>query len=72
MPYHVKTPKSLGTGDVYWKENNTWTDVYADRKQYSTKSAANAVKNTIETRVIGGKTMTYTPSWFANATVVTE
>tara|TARA_Y100001938_G_scaffold130343_1_gene186217 strand:+ start:181 stop:399 length:219 start_codon:yes stop_codon:yes gene_type:complete len=72
MPYHVKTPKSLGTGDVYWKENNTWTDVYADRKQYSTKSAANAVKNTTETRVIGGKTMTYQPKWFADATVVTE
>jgi len=72
MPYHVKTPKSLGTGDVYWKENNTWTDVYADRKQYSTKSAADAVKATTVTRVIGGKTMTYAPAWFANSTVVTE
>ena len=72
MPYHVKTPKALGTGDVYWKENNTWTDVYADRKQYSTKSAADAVKATTVTRVIGGKTMTYAPKWFANSTVVTE
>ncbi len=72
MPYHVKTPKALGTGDVYWKENNTWTDVYADRKQYSTKSAANAQKATTETNVIGGKTITYTPEWWANATVVTE
>ena len=72
MPYHVKTPKSLGTGDVYWKENNTWTDVYADRKQYSTKSAADAVKATTVTRVIGGKTMTYAPKWFADSTVVTE
>ena len=72
MPYHVKTPKAIGTGDVYWKENNTWTDVYADRKQYSTKSAADAVKATTVTRVIGGKTMTYAPAWFANSTVVTE
>ena len=72
MPYHVKTPKSIGTGDVYWKENNTWTDVYADRKQYSTKSAADAVKATTETRVIGGKTMNYQPKWFADSTVVTE
>ena len=72
MPYHVKTPKALGTGDVYWKENNTWTDVYADRKQYSTKSAADAVKATTVTRVIGGKTMTYAPKWFADSTVVTE
>ena len=72
MPYHVKTPKALGTGDVYWKENNTWTETYADRKQYSTKSAADAVKATTVTRVIGGKTMTYAPKWFADATVVTE
>ena len=72
MPYHVKTPKAIGTGDVYWKENNTWTDVYADRKQYSTKSAADAVKATTETRVIGGRTMTYQPKWFDDSTVVTE
>ena len=72
MPYHVKTPKALGTGDVYWKENNTWTDVYADRKQYASISDANAVKATTETRVIGGKTMTYQPKWFADSTVVTE
>ena len=70
--YHIKTPKALGTGDVYWKENNTWTETYADRKQYSTKSAADAVKATTVTRVIGGKTMTYQPKWWADATVVTE
>ena len=72
MPYHVKTPGKLEVGDVYWKGNNTWTNVYADRKQFSTKSAADAVKATTETNVIGGKTITYTPEWWANATVVTE
>ena len=72
MPYHVKTPKALGTGDVYWKGNNTWTDVYADRTQFANISAANAVKATTETNVIGGKTITYTPEWWENATVVTE
>ena len=72
MPYHVKTPKSLGTGDVYWKGNNTWTEVYADRTQFANISDANAIKNTTETRVIGGKTMTYQPKWFADSTVVTE
>jgi len=72
MPYHVKTPKSLGNGDVYWKGNNTWTDVYADRTQFANISGANAVKNTTETNVIGGKTITYQPKWFANSTVVTE
>jgi len=68
MPYHVKTPGQLGVGDVYWKENNSWTNTYADRKQYSTKSAADAVKATTVT--ING--ITYQPAWFKNATVVTE
>ncbi len=72
MPYHIKTPSKVNSGDVYWKGDNTWTNVYADRKQYSTKSAANAQKATTETNVIGGKTITYTPEWWANATVVTE
>ena len=68
MPYHVKTPKALGTGDVYWKENNTWTETYADRKQYANISNANAVKATTVT--VNG--ITYAPKWFANSTVVTE
>ena len=68
MPYHIKTPSKVNSGDVYWKENNTWTNVYADRKQYSTKSAADAVKATTQTK----NGVTYTPKWWANATVVTE
>tara|TARA_B100000902_G_scaffold230222_1_gene218430 strand:+ start:290 stop:496 length:207 start_codon:yes stop_codon:yes gene_type:complete len=68
MPYHVKTPKALGTGDVYWKENNTWTEAYADRKQYASISDANAVKATTVT----SNGYTYQPKWFANSTVVTE
>ena len=72
MPYHVKTPGKLEVGDEYWKGNNTWTETYADRTQFANISDANAIKNTTETRVIGGKSMTYQPKWFANATVVTE
>ena len=68
MPYHVKTPGKLEVGDVYWKENNTWTDVYADRKQYANKSDADAVKATTVT--LNG--ITYQPKWFSNSTVVTE
>tara|TARA_B100001250_G_scaffold378400_1_gene368201 strand:- start:579 stop:785 length:207 start_codon:yes stop_codon:yes gene_type:complete len=68
MPYHVKTPGKLEVGDVYWKENNSWTDVYADRKQYANKSDADAVKAT--TFTING--ITYQPDWFKNSTVVTE
>jgi len=71
MPYHIKTPGTL-TGDVYWKGDNTWTVTYADRKQYANKSDADAQAATTQTDIIGDKTITYTPAWWKNATVVTE
>lgn len=67
MAYHLKTPGKL-VGDVYWKGNNTWTETYDDRKQFSSKSAANAVKAT--TATLNG--VTYQPKWFSNSTVVEE
>ena len=75
MPYHIKTPSVLNPaiGDVYYKENDTWTETYADRKVYENESDANARKNTVVTRTLGDKTMTYTPKhWDPNATVVSE
>ena len=70
MAYHLKTPSVMGSsiGDVYYKEEDTWTEVFEDRKVFSTKSAATAVKNT--TASFNG--YTYTPRHFANATVVSE
>ena len=72
MPYHIKTPKTLGTGDLYWKGDNTWTDTYSDRKQYSSESDANTHAATTVTRTIGDKTYTYQPNWWKNSTVVSE
>ena len=54
--------------DVFCKENNTWTVVYAYRKQYANKSDADAVKATTVTK----NGITYQPDWFKNSTVVTE
>ena len=68
MPYHVKTPGKLEVGDVYWKGDNTWTNTYADRKQFANISDANSVKATTVTK----NGITYQPKWFANSTVVTE
>ena len=68
MPYHVKTPGQLEVGDVYWKGENTWTETYADRKQFANISDANAVKATTVT----SNGVTYQPKWCANSTVVTE
>ena len=68
MPYHVKTQGQLNVGDVYWKGDNHWTEIYADRKQFANISDANSVKATTVTK----NGITYQPKWFANSTVVTE
>ena len=68
MPYHVKTPGQLEVGYVYWKGYNSWTETYADRKQFANIADANAVKATTVTQ----NGITYSPKWFANSTVVTE
>ena len=72
MPYHVKSVGALGTGDTYYKGGDTWTQVYADRKQFSAQADANAVKNTEITRIIGTATFKYQPDIYKNSTVVTE
>ena len=72
MPYHVKSPGKLNTGDVYYEGGDSWTQVYADRKQFAESAAANAVKNTQVTRTIGPKSYTYSPDIYKNSTVVTE
>ena len=69
MPYHVKTPSKVNVGDVYWKGDNSWTNDYASRKQFSSKSDDDAIKATTITSPQG---VTYQTKWFANATVVTE
>ena len=70
MPYHIKTPSVMNPtiGDVYYIGNNKWTETYADRKVYTTKSSADAVIATTITR----NGYTYNPKHFANATVVSE
>ena len=78
MPFHIKSVGALGTGDIYYKADDTWTQVYADRKQYSSKSDADSQAATSETRVTKNtsgtvcSTYTYKTREYENATVVTE
>ena len=58
--------------DSYYEDGNTWTQVYADRKQFSSSSDATAVKNTEITRTMGGRSYSYKLDVYKNATVVTE
>ena len=72
MPYHVKSTGAMGTGTVYYEGGDTWTQVYANRKQFSSSSDATAIKNTQVTRTLGPKNYTYAPDIYKNSTVVTE
>ena len=72
MPFHIKSVGALGTGDIYYKGGQNWTQTYADRKQYSSSSDATNAKDATITRSIGGRTYNYRPDIFKNASVVSE
>ena len=78
MPYHVKSLGAMGTGTIYYEGGDTWTQTYANRKLYSSKSDADALAATSETRTIKNtsgtivKSYTYQPDIYKNSTVVTE
>ena len=43
MAFHIKKQSVLlNSKTVYYKGDSKWTDTYADRKSYSTQSAADA------------------------------
>ena len=44
MAYHIKKNSVIlgAAKTVYYKGESRWTDAYADRKSYSTKSSADA------------------------------
>ena len=70
MAYHItKQSRMAGIGTMYYADNNRWTDVYEDRKVYSTLFQAEQDKNfTYEDK--WGNTLT--PHWWKNCTLVDE
>ena len=68
MAYHIKTPKKLGSGDIYYVSEDHWSDNYDKRKVFSSKSDATSVKNSTITQ----NGYTFTPKHFQNATIVSE
>jgi len=74
MPYHIKKTSILGSavpdsGVEYYTGENAWSNEYDKRKIYATEEAATTQKNTTITTDQG---ITYQPSWWKNATVVSE
>jgi len=77
MPYHIKKGSILGSavptdGTEYYAGDNHWTNVYENRKVYTNKVDADAIKETVITKTLGGTTYSYTPTWFLTSTVVEE
>ena len=78
MPYHVKSTGAMGTGTIYYEGGDSWTQTYADRKQFSAEADADAIKATSETRTIKNTSGTICSSYtyqldvYKNSTVVTE
>ena len=77
MPYHIKKTSILGSavpdgGVEYYAGDNHWTNEYDKRKVYANEADATTQKNTVETRTLGDKTITYQSQWWKNAIVVSE
>ena len=71
MPFHIKRPKVLGSGDVYYKsDGDQWTNPYADRKVYSSAADCDAQMAT-PSKFVNGFPMKLNGG-FAKATKVTE
>ena len=71
MAYHIKRPRPVESGDVYYKsDGDQWTGTYADRKQFSTEAQANAQMNN-SIKIVNGFPAKLNGG-FANATVVEE
>ena len=58
-----------GIGTMYYADDNRWTDLYENRKVYSTLVQAEQDKNTTYTDQWGN---TLTPHWWKQATIVDE
>ena len=52
MPFHI-TKSTLGKS-VYYKGGARWTDVYADRKSYSTNALAQADIDEMSSPIVNG------------------
>ena len=70
MAYHITKPSRMpGVGTMYYADDNRWTDLYENRKVYSTLFQAEQDKNTTYTDQWGN---TLTPHWWKQATIVDE
>ena len=70
MAYHITKPSRVpGVGTMYYADDNRWTDLYENRKVYSTLVQAEQDKNTTYTDKWGN---TLTPMWWQKATIVDE
>tara|TARA_B000000557_G_scaffold185227_1_gene151399 strand:- start:4 stop:219 length:216 start_codon:yes stop_codon:yes gene_type:complete len=70
MAYHITKPSRVpGVGTMYYADDNRWTDLYENRKVYSTLFQAEQDKNTTYTDQWGN---TLTPHWWKQATIVDE
>ena len=70
MAYHITKPSRVpGVGTMYYADDNRLTDLYENRKVYSTLFQAEQDKNTTYTDQWGN---TLTPHWWKQATIVDE
>ena len=54
MAWHIKKSSILSSDTVYYKGNNSWTSVYADRSTYTSQAKAKAEDYIWEKKISAG------------------
>ena len=54
MAWHIKKSSIISTDTVYYKGNNSWTSVYADRSTYTSQAKAKAEDYIWEKKISAG------------------
>jgi len=54
MAWHIKKSSIISSDTVYYKGNNSWTSVYADRSTYTSQAKAKAEDYIWEKKISAG------------------
>ena len=54
MVWHIKKSSIISSDTVYYKGNNSWTSVYADRSTYTSQAKAKAEDYIWEKKISAG------------------
>ncbi len=72
MSYHIKKTSVIDGSNVYYGEDDHWTNEFPKRKIFPTYVQAEQVKNGKVVSTYSPDSKSYTPAWLRKAIIVNE